>query len=189
MKKEFTITWREEPFIKCIGWFFAYPNEEVSLNELSKKVSMSKTSVRKIVLRLIKDGFLVNQELGGVWRLKVNKTHYYSKTLKISFNLENILMSNIVDEIKETYPGSRAIILFGSYRKGDDIEGSDVDIAVELLGKKEVEIKELKILPKLGYRDNVKVNLLIFSRKKIDINLFSNVANGIVLEGFLEVNP
>ena len=53
----------------------------------------------------------------------------------------------------------------------------------------EVKIFELGILPEFGHRKNVLVNLYIFSRNKIDLNLFSNIANGIVLEGFLEVRP
>ena len=41
----------------------------------------------------------------------------------------------------------------------------------------------------LGYRKNIKVNLHVFSRKHIDLNVFANIANGIVLNGFLEVRP
>jgi len=52
-----------------------------------------------------------------------------------------------------------------------------------------VKIVELGIFHKWGYRKNVSVNLHIFSRNKIDINLFSNIVNGIVLEGFLEAKP
>ena len=41
----------------------------------------------------------------------------------------------------------------------------------------------------IGYRKNVPVNVHVFSRNKIDLNLFANIANGIILEGFLEVRP
>ena len=97
--------------------------------------------------------------------------------------------SGILKEIHKLTPGARAVILFGSYRKGDDTEKSDIDIAVEVLDDKEVQMIELGIVPELGYRKNVPVNLYIFSRNKIDLNLFANIANGIVLEGFLEVRP
>jgi predicted nucleotidyltransferase len=86
-------------------------------------------------------------------------------------------------------PNSRAVVLFGSYRKGDDIETSDIDIAVEVIGDAEMKIMPLGAIPQLGYRKKVPVNIHIFSRNKIDINLFANIANGIVLEGFLEVRP
>ena len=47
----------------------------------------------------------------------------------------------------------------------------------------------LGIVEQLGYRKKVNVNLHVFSRNKIDLNLFVNIANGIVLDGFLEVRP
>jgi predicted nucleotidyltransferase len=97
--------------------------------------------------------------------------------------------SGILPEVHRTIPGAKSIILFGSYRKGDDTEKSDIDIAVEVTGNEPQKLVELGTIGQIGYRSNVKVNLFVFSRSKIDINLFSNIANGIVLEGFLEVRP
>ena len=97
--------------------------------------------------------------------------------------------SGILQEIHRRIPNLKAVILFGSYRKGDDTEKSDIDIAVEVAGDQEIKIESLGILQTFGYRKDVQVNLHIFSRNKIDINLFSNIANGILLEGFLEVRP
>ncbi|MBI2137093.1 hypothetical protein HYU12_01090, partial [Candidatus Woesearchaeota archaeon] len=77
----------------------------------------------------------------------------------------------------------------GSYRKGDDTDKSDMDIAVEAIGNKEMEITELGIIKQFGYRKNVKVNMHIFSRSKADLNVFTNIANGIVLYGLLEAKP
>jgi len=54
-------------------------------------------------------------------------------------------------------------------------------------GDDELSIIRLGIIEKLGYRKNVPVNLHIFSRNKVDLNLFTNIANGIVLDGLLEV--
>ncbi|MCK5282539.1 MAG: nucleotidyltransferase domain-containing protein [Nanoarchaeota archaeon] len=91
------------------------------------------------------------------------------------------------DDIFKVVGNTKSIILFGSYRKGDDTEESDIDIAIEVADNEEVRVVESGIIPLLGYRENVQVNLHIFSRNKVDLNLFSNIANGIVLEGFLEV--
>jgi predicted nucleotidyltransferase len=180
-----------EAYRKCLAWFFAYPNKEISLSDLAKNLEISKTSARKIVLQLIQEEFLVKEELGKVWRIYSNKEHFYHKTIKISYHLEQIYLNlpGILKEIYKNIPNTLAIILFGSYRKGDDDEESDIDIAVEILGKKDIRIEELGIIPSLGYRKNVKVNLHIFSRNRIDLNLFNNIANGILLEGFLEVRP
>ena len=93
------------------------------------------------------------------------------------------------DHIFKIVGNAKSVVLFGSYRKGDDNDKSDVDIAVEVADDEELRIVELGVIPKFGFRNNVKINLHIFSRNKVDLNLFSNIANGIVLEGFLEVRP
>lgn len=178
-----------EAYRKCLFWFFSYPNKEMSLNDLATNLEISKTTARKIVFQLIEDGFLVKEELGKVWRIFVNRNHFYNRTIKICYHLEHIYLNLpwIMQEIYKSYPNPLAVVLFGSYRKGDDDENSDIDIAIEILDNNNIQIKELGIISQLGYRKNVKINLHIFSRNKIDLNLFNNIANGIVLDGFLEV--
>jgi len=82
-----------------------------------------------------------------------------------------------------------AIIIFGSYRWGTDNEKSDIDIAVEVLDNQDMRIENLGVIEQVGFRTNVVVNLHIFSRNRVDLNLFTNIANGILLDGILEVHP
>jgi predicted nucleotidyltransferase len=176
-----------EAYRKCIYWFFSYPSIEMGLNDLAASIGVSKTTARKVVLQLEHESFLIKKDLGKIWRISCNQNHFYNKSVKITYNLERIYLSNILGEVYKIIPGARAIVLFGSYRKGDDNENSDIDIAVEILGNEELQIHELGVISEFGYRKNVKVNLHIFTRNRIDINLFSNIGNGIVLDGFLEV--
>jgi predicted nucleotidyltransferase len=178
-----------EAYNKILLWFFSYPDKEMGLNDLCDGVNISKTTGNKVVSKLVKEGFLEKEVLGKVWRIKCKKDHIYNFSRKVAFNLTNVHESGIIKQVKKIMDNPRAIILFGSYRKGDDNEKSDIDIAVEVLGNKDLQIKNIGIIKKFGYRKDVKVNLHIFSRNKIDLNLFSNIANGIVLEGFLEVRP
>lgn len=178
-----------EAYNKTLNWFFSFPNKEMSLNDLSEKLQISKATANRVVHQLVKEEFLKVKVLGKTWRISCNKKHQYNSTRKTGHNLVMIYEARIIEEIYKVIKNSRAIILFGSYRKGDDTEKSDIDIAVEVIDNKDIKIIELGVIPKLGYRNNVTVNLHIFSRKKIDLNLFSNIANGIVLEGFLEVRP
>ena len=179
----------EEAYPKTSLWFFAYPDKEFSLSELAEQLEISKTTANQIITKLVKEGFLKKEVMGKVWRISCNKTHKYNFTKKIAYNLLYIYSSDIIEKIHQATPNPRTIILFGSYRKGDDTDKSDMDIAVEVLGNEDLKIKQLGIIKKFGYRQNVAVNLHIFSRKKIDLNLFANIANGIVLDGFLEVRP
>lgn len=178
-----------EAYQKTLLWFFSYPAKEISLNDLSALIKVSKTTANRVVMQLVSEGFLKREVLGKIWRIACNQNHIYNYSKKIGYNISMIYESGVLELIHKHVENPRAVILFGSYRKGDDNEQSDIDIAAEVLDNKEVQIVELGIIPRLGYRINIKINLHIFSRNKIDINLFANIANGIVLEGFLEVKP
>ena len=175
--------------LNVLYWFFAYPEIKTTLSELAKELKISKKTASKVVNDLVGEGFLEVEEIGKAWRIHCNIKHKYNQTLKIGYNLSIIYNSGIIHEIYKIIGNPRAIVLFGSYRKGDDIGSSDLDIAVEIIGNSKLEIKNLGNVAQLGYRKNVPVNLHIFTRNKIDLNLFANIANGIVLEGFLEVRP
>lgn len=178
-----------EAYQKVLFWFFSFPDKEMSLNDLSQELKISKTTANKVVLNLVDLEFLKLEILGRIWRISCNKYHIYNYSRKISYNLMMVYESGVLDEIHKIAQSVKSITLFGSYRKGDDNENSDIDLAVEINNNEEPKILELMKLKKFGYRENVKANLYIFSRNKIDLNLFANIANGIVLEGFLEVRP
>ena len=182
-----------EAFVKVMHWFFSYPLMPISLSELAKEIEISKKTANKIVLALIEEGFLIKEEIGKAWRIHCNQKHWYNSTNKISYNLllvYNLLYrSRLIEKIYKETGSPRAIILFGSYRKGDDTEKSDIDLAVEVIGNNDMQIIDLGTVEQLGYRKNVRINLHVFSRNKINLNLFSNISNGIVIEGFMEVRP
>ena len=178
-----------EAYNKVIDWFFAYPNIQITLSELANGLGISKKTANQVVTVLIKEGFLNVEEVGRAWRISCNLQHHFNKDLKIGRNLVNISRSGIIPEIYRLVGNPRAIVLFGSYRKGDDNEKSDIDLAVEVLDNNDLRIVPLGKFNKFGFRKNVPVNLHIFCRKKIDLNLFANIANGIVLDGFLEAKP
>lgn len=176
-----------EAYQKALQWFFSFPTEEIGLSELAQQLKISKTTANRVVSMLESEGFLAKRVFGNLWRISCNQQHIYNYSRKIAYNLMIIYESGAVTDIIARTPGWKAIILFGSYRKGDDTEVSDIDIAVEVAGDRPLAIQHMGIIHALGYRKDVKVNAHIFSRKNVDLNLFANIANGIVLAGFLEV--
>lgn len=178
-----------DAYIKIEQFFFDYPNKELGLNDLCTHLKISKTTANLNVKRLAKEEFLNLEILGKLWRISCNQKHSHNSTRKIPYHLQMIYESGIIEAVHKTIPNSKSIILFGSYRKGDDNEKSDIDLAVEVINNQEQKIVELGIIPRLGYRLKVPVNIHIYSRNKINLNLFANIANGIVLEGFLEARP
>jgi len=173
---------------RVLYYFFSYPEQAIGLNDLAKSIRTSKTSTREAVLRLEREGFLKKEVIGNAWRICANLKHPYTTTTKIPHNVQLIYECGIINAVYDKVPGARAVILFGSYRWGTDNENSDIDIAAEVLDSKDLRILSLGKVD-FEFRKNVTVNLHIFSRNKIDLNLFTNIANGIVLDGVLEVRP
>lgn len=182
----------DEAYEKMQIWFFSYPNKETTLSGIAKETKISKTTANKVITRLREEGFLIVKEVGKSWLISCNAHHIYNTTRKIIYNLSIIYDAYEIflrDSIHDYVANPVSVILFGSYRKGDDIEKSDIDIAVEVLGDQKTEVIEMGKFEVFGLRRDVVINLHIFSRKNVDINLFSNIANGIILDGFLEVRP
>ena len=178
----------ERIYDKAHAWFFAYPTEGISLTDLSINLRVSKKTAKIIVSSLEKEGFLQKKVLGKIWQITANQQHPYFMTRRIPFNLRLIYESGIIEWVTENIPNFLSITLFGSYRKGEDMPLSDIDIAIEIIGDEPMKIIK-RTIPELGYRKNIPVNFHIFSRNHVDLNLFNNIANGIVLQGFLEVHP
>lgn len=176
-----------EAYNKILDWFFAFPTKEFGLNELSQGIRSSKTNTKRVINDLASEGFLKIEKLGNLLRISCNREHSYHLTRRVPRNLTRVYESGLVDFLVKEFSGARAIVLFGSYRKGDDTEESDIDIAVEVLDNQEPRVIQHGIIKEFGYRKDIKVNVLIFSRNKIDLNLFTNIVNGIVLWGLLEV--
>lgn len=177
-----------EAYKRAMNYFFSFPSSAVGLNDLSEVIGVSKTSLKNAVLQLEKEGFLKKEEIGRAWRITMNQGHLFLLTRKVPIALQTVYESGIVNMITEKFPSAKAIVLFGTFRNGADNEQSDLDIAVETSGNEEPRIEQLGELENFaGYRKKIPINLFIFSRNKVDINVFNNIANGIILSGFLEV--
>ena len=117
---------------KCSIWkvaeiFFLEPTKVHYIKEISRKINLAHTSVKKHILELVKAGLAeeTSQIFKGYKASRENPEFIFQK--KIS-NLIMLKESGLLESLKEHYP--KSIILFGSYDKGEDIESSDVDIFV-----------------------------------------------------------
>jgi predicted nucleotidyltransferase len=163
--------------------FFENPEKKFNLKEVSITLNLAHTSVKRELNGLIKDNLIKkeNEKRGKrnfpIYLANLNEKFFSVK--KIS-NEEEIIKSGIVEFlVKETLPNS--IILFGSYSRGEDLIGSDVDLFVES------SFKELDLI-KFEKRLKRKINLLF----KKDINelkkeTINNIINGRILYGVVKI--
>jgi len=173
---------------KVVEVLCRYPDKEFSLSDLAKESNVRKSNIGMILDELNNMGFVEITKLAKIWRIKSNQTNWDFVKYKIIFNLGLIYQSNVVEFLMDYFRNPKAIILFGSFRKGEDITNSDIDIAIEVddIKYKTIELREFAPFEKFLGK---KIQMHLFNRKAVDINVFNNIANGIVLAGFLEVTP
>ena len=97
------------------------------------------------------------------------------------FYINRIAESGLV-EFLEKELGSSAIILFGSFSKGESVKSSDIDIFVECAREKTINLKKYERA--LGHR------VELFTRIKITLlpkRLLNNVVNGVKLKGYFTI--
>mgnify|MGYP001558500074 CR=1 FL=1 len=115
------------------------------------------------------------------WSIELNRDNYKAMQLKMTDNLKQVYEIGLADFLEKEFAGA-AIILFGSYSRGEDIINSDIDIAV--IGRKDKQIDITKYEKELERR----INLNFYdSFKNIHKHLKENLCNGIMLAGGVEL--
>jgi len=169
-----------------IRHFFDEPEKEFHMREIARLAGMSPSTASKRLSTLARDGLLTSAETKGMKIFKANSRNPSFRDAKLFYNISRIRSSGLVDYISEEL-NPKAIILFGSFRKGDNVPGSDIDIFVETASKKDIDLSDFE--RRLG--NSIQLFLMksseIASMKKNNKELLNNIANGISLEGFLEV--
>ena len=156
--------------------FFDSPTNEFHARELSRKTGLSIFSVLEAIKKLSKEGLISVHKKGNMKIVKASNSMKFIRIKRIR-NLEKLYESGIVDYLNEQYNNPEAIILFGSYSRGDDVENSDIDIGIisKEHKKEALEKFEKKLLRKISLHET--------DFKKISKEFHNNLINGIILEG------
>jgi predicted nucleotidyltransferase len=189
--------YNETAILKVMGVLFKYPDKEFSLSDLAEKAQVAKANIGKILKRLNAQHFIEIEKLANIWRIKAIRTNQNFIKAKIVNNLSLVYESRLIEFLIKSLKHPKSIILFGSFRKGEDIISSDIDIAVESSEDKTQTVYLSELIPQNEKKELAKIEeflarriqMHIFSKKNVNLNVFNNIANGIVLSGFLEVKP
>ncbi|MBI4452943.1 nucleotidyltransferase domain-containing protein [Candidatus Woesearchaeota archaeon] len=162
---------------KVSEFFFRNPSKETHLRGLSRLLKLSMPTIISVTDDLAKENFIIKIKSGFITQVQANRESIKFIRKKRIYNLAIVFESGIVEHLVKIYNHPQSIILFGSFSRGDDIEKSDVDIAV--ITKKKVDFDARQYEKSLGR--NISIH-------EIDLNDVSkefrlNLANGIVLEG------
>jgi len=160
--------------------FLDSPTDSFRLREIARLTKISPPSVMNYLKEFEKEGLTNKSIKRGVpfyTALRDNPEFILYKKISIIFELNQ---GGLIDYIWDKL-SPQAIVLYGSFAKGESIEDSDIDLFI--LGKnKNIELADFE--KKL----NKKVHLLFKeSLKEINSELKNNILNGIILKGYLEV--
>lgn len=160
--------------------FMDSPTEPFRLRELSRLSNIAPPSVMNYLKEFEKEGTARRFEKRGIpfyQAVRENERFSLYKRISIIYELHD---SGLIGFLWEKLAPD-AIILYGSYAKGESIEDSDIDIFI--IGK-ENPINLAEFEKRLGKR--------IHLMSEPDINnmpkeLKNNLINGIILKGYLKV--
>lgn len=162
---------------KVLDAFFENPSREFYLRELSRLLKLSMPTIISTTDKLAKENLIIKTKGKVLTKVMANRENANFVKSKRVYNLELIYNSYIVDYLSKSYNQPKCIILFGSFSRGEDIEKSDIDIAVITNKKLDIDLPE--------YEKKLKraINLHEINLSKISEEFRANLANGIVLEG------
>ncbi len=165
---------------KLMKLFLDSPTESFRLREIARLTKISPPSVMVYLKEFETEGLIkkqIKRKIPFYTAIRDNSNFILYKKISILFELNNVgLIDYLWDKLSP-----EAIILYGSFSKGESIEDSDVDLFI--LGKeKKLEINNFE--KKL----NKKIHLFFKEPiKNIPNELKNNILNGIILKGYVRV--
>ena len=165
---------------KVMKLFFDNPEKKFHIREIARQTGLSAPGVLKILKKLETESLLVSKRENIVENVKASRTEKFF-LLKKAYNALSLFESGLINRLKDKYEEPEAIVIFGSYSKGEDISQSDIDIAV--VTKKEAQL-DLKGFEKYLRR---KIRIYEIQINDAEKEFLNNLANGTVIYGFLRI--
>jgi len=160
--------------------FFDNPTRNFQMREISRRTQIAQPSVTRHLKALAEEGLIVKEKKGIYPSFRANRDSDAFRICKKLDALERLYFSGVVSVIYDScLPAS--IVLFGSASRGEDIEGSDMDIFIQSKEKKLGLEKYEKLFGRkisLFFEEN-------FSR--LSNELKNNILNGIILKGYIKI--
>ena len=176
-----------ESVFKVAELIFNYPNKTFYIRMLEKETKFSTTAIIDSINELKKYDIIQVEETPLTTNIKANIESEAYRFYKLVFNLYRLKRYLFIDELVKIFNNPGAIVLFGSFAKGEDVEESDIDVLI-ISNKKRVlnEFEPFTIMYEKELNRTINVHLLTSLDKSS--NEFKNaVANGIVLHGYLKI--
>ncbi|MDY6788483.1 MAG: nucleotidyltransferase domain-containing protein [Candidatus Nanohaloarchaea archaeon] len=165
---------------KALEEFFRHPTRKFQIRELSRETGLSLPTIKDYLAEFMEKGLVEKVEEGVYpgYRASMNDSFRLYKKL---WTVEKLHETGLVEKLeKELHPDS--VVLFGSAARGEDIEKSDIDILV-VSESRDINIKKFED----KFNREINLQFMVVEELKKNRELANNIANGIVLSGYLVV--
>lgn len=163
-------------------YFFVNPTAKLRVREIERTLKLPLPSVIRYCKEMEKEGILTTIKTGNVNFYVANRGSEKYLLEKKLCNIKKIYESGLIEYIRQEL-SNPAIVLFGSFSKGEDTEESDIDLYIETPSKKKVILEKFEKL--------LKRRIQVFQHKNLnEISnpyLANNIINGITLNNYIEV--
>ena len=161
---------------------FNNPSRTFHLRMIEKETGLSTTAISRAISELEGERIIKVEDNPVTKNIRAyldsDKYRYY----KMAFNIYRLSTWGLIPILRATFQNPKAIVCFGSFAKGEDLEDSDVDLLVISNKKADLNLKNWEHWLKR------KINLTVLESVESAQDEFKNaVANGIVLEGYLKI--
>lgn len=172
---------------KILKELFNKPTYGFHIRELARETKLNPNTIITLTNHLEEEGLIKKEKKKHLVEVSLNFENPKTIQRKKLFNLSELHDSGLIEFLIEKYNYPKAIILFGSFARGEDAERSDIDIAIITPNKHIPELNKYEKI--LGHE----IQLFEFSEKEIqnmkknDKELLNNLLNGFVLSGYFGV--
>src|SRR3989338_793162 len=151
--------------------------------EIALILKVSPTAIGNALKDLEKEKIIKKERRGklNLFLVELERENKKIIGLKRAENLKMLYEIEMIEFLEKNFPAS-AIILFGSYSRGDDTIRSDIDIAVIGSKEKKINLENFQLILEREIRLNFYPSL-----SEIHKNLKENICNGIILCGGVEL--
>ncbi len=171
----------KKSIFRIVKLVFCYPTKSFHIRKAARITGLSTTAVTNAMHELDSLGVIRVEKTDITTNFRADlesRSYLHHKRI---FNL--YVLESVLNKIIEVY-NPRAVVLFGSFARGEDTENSDVDILVissrepKEIGEIHDKIKEL----------NRKLSIHVLPSLEESSEEFKNaVCNGVVLYGYVKV--
>ncbi|MEK6916669.1 MAG: nucleotidyltransferase domain-containing protein [Nanoarchaeota archaeon] len=171
---------------KIAKLIFNCPNKVYHIRMLERETGLSTTAI-KDAIKYFKEFEIISIDSTTLTtNIKANLESESYRFYKFVFNIYRLKRYLFIDNLIRAYNNPEAIVLFGSFARGEDIEESDIDILI--ITSNEPEEYLTKLIFTFEKELNRKINIhTLPSLEKSSVEFKNNLANGIVLYGYLKV--